>query len=129
MNRESTRETGNALRALVVDDEPLARRGLKLRLDAIAGVDIVGECSNGREALAAVARLAPDVVFLDIQMPGLDGFEVAALLAQDDDPPAVVLTSTLDTGDVESRLDPAHVRGFLPKDRLSGPALDALLAD
>jgi len=64
------------IRALIVDDEPLARRGIRQLLEPSEDVAIVGECRNGREALAALERLAPDLVFLDVQMPELDGFGV-----------------------------------------------------
>jgi two-component system, LytTR family, response regulator len=83
------------LRALVVDDEPLARRGLKLRLSDVADVEIVDECNNGREALASIARLTPDLVFLDIQMPGLDGFDVVREL-QSDSMPLIVFVTAFD---------------------------------
>ena len=83
------------LRALVVDDEPLARRGLKLRLADIADVEIVDECHNGRAALASIAKLAPDLVFLDIQMPGLDGFDVVREL-QSDSMPLIVFVTAFD---------------------------------
>lgn len=62
------------LRVLVVDDEPMARARLRRMLGAEHGVHILGECSNGDEAAAALGSLKPDVVFLDIQMPGMDGF-------------------------------------------------------
>jgi two-component system, LytTR family, response regulator len=62
------------LRVLVVDDEPMARTRLKRMLGAEHGVHIVGECSNGEDAATALGQLKPDVVFLDIQMPGMDGF-------------------------------------------------------
>lgn len=62
------------LRVLVVDDEPMARARLRRMLGAEHGVHILGECSNGEEAAAALGSLKPDVVFLDIQMPGMDGF-------------------------------------------------------
>lgn len=62
------------LRVLVVDDEPMARARLLRMLGAEHGVQILGECSSGEEAAAALASLKPDVVFLDIQMPGMDGF-------------------------------------------------------
>ena len=58
-----------ALRAIVVDDESLARKGLRIRLEQIAGIEIVGECVNGKEALNSVTELKPDIMFLDIQMP------------------------------------------------------------
>lgn len=67
------------MRVIIVDDEPLARAVLREHLDAHADVDIVGECANGFEAVKAIAELGPDVVFLDIQMPKLDGFEVVEL--------------------------------------------------
>lgn len=65
-----------AVRTLVVDDEPLAREGIRLRLEREAGFEVVGECANGLEAVEAIHDLAPDLVFLDVQMPGLNGFEV-----------------------------------------------------
>lgn len=66
----------NKIRAIIVDDEPLALQGLKIRLSAFQEVEIVAECVNGREAVKAIKSEAPDLVFLDIQMPGLDGFGV-----------------------------------------------------
>lgn len=69
------------VRVLVVDDEPLARETLRLLMRGDAGVDIVGECASGREAVEAITRLSPDLVFLDIQMPELDGFQTLARLA------------------------------------------------
>jgi two-component system LytT family response regulator len=62
------------IRTLIVDDEPLARRGLELRLGAVADVEIVGQCGDGAAAMKAVSELAPDLMLLDVQMPGLDGF-------------------------------------------------------
>jgi two-component system LytT family response regulator len=64
------------VRALIVDDEPLAREGIRMRLEEEPDVEVIGECGNGRDAVAAILRDAPDLVFLDIQMPGLGGFEV-----------------------------------------------------
>ena len=86
------------LQAVIVDDESLARKGLRIRLEELGGVDIVGECSNGREAVNSVAELDPDLLFLDIQMPGMSGFDVIAKLQQDDMPLIVFVTGT--TGDV-----------------------------
>ncbi len=80
---------------LIVDDEALARRGLKLRLDNFDDINVVGQCSNGREALEAIPELCPDLVFLDIQMPGMDGFDVVRQL-QGDDMPMVVFATAFD---------------------------------
>ena len=68
------------LRVIVVDDESLARRGLRLRLDSIDNVEILAECSNGLEAINKIAELEPDLIFLDIQMPKMNGFDVVSNL-------------------------------------------------
>jgi two-component system LytT family response regulator len=81
------------IRTLLVDDERLARRGLELRLASAPDVEIVGECENGREALEKVAQLRPDLMFLDIQMPGLSGFDVLAQLPHDAMPVVVFVTA------------------------------------
>lgn len=65
-----------AVRTLIVDDEPAARRGIRLLAEADPSVAVVGECADGEEAVREIQRLQPDLVFLDIQMPGLDGFQV-----------------------------------------------------
>jgi two-component system, LytTR family, response regulator len=81
------------VRVLVVDDEPLARRELRRLLGAFAGVEIVGEAANVDDAQAAIESLAPDVVFLDIQMPGGTGFD---LLSRLDRLPRIVFTTAYD---------------------------------
>src|SRR6266545_5422647 len=68
------------LRAVLVDDEQLARDELGYLLDQLGGVEVIGQAGNGIEALTTIERLQPDVVFLDVQMPGLTGFEVARRL-------------------------------------------------
>jgi two-component system LytT family response regulator len=81
------------LRVIVVDDEPLARRGLRLRLAAIEDVEVVAECSNGINALKAVVEFKPDVIFLDIQMPEMSGFDVVSNLQQDNMPLVIFVTA------------------------------------
>ncbi|MBI1732147.1 MAG: response regulator transcription factor [Gammaproteobacteria bacterium] len=83
------------LRTLIVDDEALARRGLRMRLERHKDVEILGECRNGREALASIPELEPNLVFLDIQMPGFDGFDVVRSL-QGDDMPMVIFATAFD---------------------------------
>ena len=68
------------IRVMIVDDEPLAIRGLKVRLQEFPEVEVIGECANGREAVKEIKAKSPDLVFLDIQMPGLDGFGVVRAL-------------------------------------------------
>jgi two-component system LytT family response regulator len=89
------------LRTIIVDDEPLARRGLKLRLEENSSVELVAECANGEEALRAIAELSPDLVFLDIQMPVMDGFDVVRRL-QGDNMPLVVFVTAFDEYAVEA---------------------------
>ena len=81
------------MRVLIVDDEPLARRGVRARLQRAGGVEVVGECAGGRDAVAAIAELAPDVVFLDVQMPGLDGFGVVAAVGAARMPATIFVTA------------------------------------
>lgn len=66
------------IRTLIVDDEPLARRNLRVLLERDPQIEIIDECPNGREAVKAINSLSPDLIFLDIQMPELDGFDVLA---------------------------------------------------
>ncbi len=83
----------HTLRTIIVDDEALARRGLKHRLNLFDDVNIIAEARNGREALKAIRKLQPDLVFLDIQMPGLSGFDVLAELQQENMPAIVFVTA------------------------------------
>src|SRR6476646_8358765 len=78
-----TEATSSRLRVAIVDDEALARSVLREYLTASADVDIVAECQNGFDAVKAVAELHPDLLFLDVQMPKLDGFEVLELVGRD----------------------------------------------
>jgi two-component system LytT family response regulator len=81
------------VRALIVDDEPLARRGVVLRLKKFKDVEVVGECGDGSSAVEKILELTPDVVFLDVQMPGMDGFEVLRALPKDSMPSVIFLTA------------------------------------
>ena len=81
-----------AIKTILVDDEPLAIQGLELRLQAFEDIEIIERCANGREAIRAIKTLKPDLVFLDIQMPGFDGFSVVSGLA-DVEPPLFVFVT------------------------------------
>jgi len=81
------------IRTLIVDDEVLSRRGVEIRLRDESDFEILAQCANGREALAAIQQYKPDLVFLDIQMPGMSGFEVLARLPQQSMPLVVFVTA------------------------------------
>lgn len=81
------------IRTAIVDDELLSRRGIALRLHGAPEFEIVAECSNGRDAVSTLQRERPDIVFLDIQMPGLSGFDVLAQLPLDQLPLVVFVTA------------------------------------
>lgn len=81
------------MRALIVDDEPLARRGVLLRLAKCKDVEVLGECSDGPSAIEKILELSPDVVFLDVQMPIMDGFEVLRSLPEGNLPAVIFLTA------------------------------------
>ena len=81
------------IRTLIVDDEPLARSALRVRLEQEADVAIAGEATDGRQAVARILELRPDLVFLDVQMPGLDGFQVLEQVAGEHLPMVVFVTA------------------------------------
>ena len=111
---------------LIVDDHAGFRQRARALLEA-DGFAVVGEAASGEEALAAFAALHPALVVLDVQLPDLDGFEVARRLCASNGGAAVVLTSSRDRCDYGSLLDGCPARGFVPKAELSGAALAALL--
>jgi DNA-binding NarL/FixJ family response regulator len=111
---------------VIVDDHAAFRRAARDVLRA-EGLDVVGEAADGAEALAEVARLAPGLVLLDIQLPDMDGFEVAERLAESPRPPAVILISSRESEQYGDRVARATVRGYIAKSRLSGAAIRAIL--
>jgi DNA-binding NarL/FixJ family response regulator len=112
---------------LIVDDHAGFRRSVRRLLEA-EDFEVVGEAEDGEGALEAVGRLHPDVVLLDVGLPGRSGTQVAGDLAGVEAPPQVVLTSGRSAEDLQPLLAGASsARGFVPKDELSGAALRALL--
>ena len=81
------------MRVLIVDDEPLARRGVRQELERVPAVEIVGECANGKEAVRAIVESNPDLVVLDVQMPGLTGFDVIEHVGVDAMPAVIFVTA------------------------------------
>lgn len=112
---------------LIVDDHPTFRATAKLLLES-EGYDVVGEADTGIAAIRAARELRPELVLLDVQLPDIDGFDVAARLTGDEYAPAVVLTSTREGADFGPLVRRSGARGFVPKSDLSGAALAALVA-
>jgi DNA-binding NarL/FixJ family response regulator len=112
---------------LIVDDHPSFRATAHALLEA-EGFSVVGEAADGAEALAKTKELHPDVVLLDVQLPDLDGFEVARRLCANGASPAIVLVSSRDASDYGELISECGARGFVPKGELTGAALRALVA-
>ncbi|MEP0176085.1 MAG: LytTR family DNA-binding domain-containing protein [Paraglaciecola sp.] len=86
------------INTMIIDDEPLARKGLSMRLTDFENINIIGECKNGLEAVIAIPEMQPDLVFLDIQMPGLNGFQVIHKLQELQQPlPLIVFVTAFDS--------------------------------
>jgi two-component system LytT family response regulator len=100
------------MKALIIDDEDLARAIVREHLAAHPDVEVVAECANGFEALKAAAEFQPDLIFLDIQMPKLDGFEVLELLEAEGKRPAVVFVTAYDQHAVDYLLKPFSQERF-----------------
>lgn len=111
---------------LIVDDHPSFRASARVLLES-EGFDVVGEADDGHSALEAVQRLRPEIVLLDVALPDMDGFDVAARLTGVLDGPAVVLVSSRDPADFGPLVGRSGARGFVPKAELSGERVEALL--
>lgn len=115
-HRPGTGPVPARVRVLVVDDQTLVRNGVRSLLDLSGDVNVVGEARDGREALAAIDGLAPDVVLLDLRMPVLDGLGVLNALAERDRAPAVIVLTTFDDDEALFRAMRLGARGYLLKD-------------
>lgn len=93
MVNKNVTDKGEVLKVLIVDDEPLARRGLRLRLEQLDGIEVVAECGNGREAREEIEALQPDVAFVDIQMPGISGLQLVQQVPAEQLPQVVFVTA------------------------------------
>jgi DNA-binding NarL/FixJ family response regulator len=104
------------IRILLADDHNLVRAGLRALLQALPDVEVVAECADGREALAAIATLKPDIAILDITMPGLNGLEAAARVARDTPSTKVVIVSMHSAESYVAQALGAGVAGYVLKD-------------
>ena len=109
-------EVSGQIRVLVVDDDALVRAGLTMLLAGAGDIEIVGEAADGREVEHAIAEHQPDVVLMDIRMPGMDGLAATEILRRRDRPPEVIVLTTFDADDHVLRALRAGASGFLLKD-------------
>ncbi|AMW13866.1 response regulator transcription factor [Streptomyces violaceus] len=104
------------IRVLVVDDEALVRAGLRMILEPADDIEVVAEASDGSEAVTAVARHRPDVVLMDVRMPGMDGLTALKELRRAPNPPRVIMLTTFDLDDYVHTALRSGAAGFLLKD-------------
>lgn len=116
-----------ATTVLIVDDHPSFRSSARALLEA-EGFRVVGEAEDGAGGLARAGQLRPDLVLLDVQLPDIDGFDVAARLTANGAAPTVILVSSRDRDDLGSQLARSGARGFIPKAELSAAGITELLA-
>ena len=114
-------------RTVVIVDDHDGFRALARALLQGTGYEVVGEAGDGASAIRSVRGLRPEVVLLDIQLPDMNGFDVARRVKEGPDPPAVVLISSRDALDYGRRVDRSGARGFITKAELSIGALDSVL--
>jgi DNA-binding NarL/FixJ family response regulator len=125
------------VRVLICDDQPLVRAGVRALLGTQPDIEVIGEAADGAAAVAAAARLHPDVVLMDVRMPGTDGITATDLIARGDDAPRVLVLTTYDQDEYVFDALACGASGFLlkdarPEDLITGirsvAAGDALLA-
>jgi len=121
-------EVSDPIRVLVVDDDALVRAGLSMILASAEDIAIVGEATNGTEVPDAVTEHAPDIVLMDIRMPGIDGLAATELLRAHDDAPEIIVLTTFDDDEYVLRALRAGAGGFLLKDTPPGDIVRAVRA-
>ena len=118
------------IRVLLVDDQSLVRTGFRLILDSVDDIEVVGEASDGRDAIHAAARLEPDIVLMDVRMPGIDGIEATAAIRANPRPdayaPKVIILTTFNLDEYVDAALRAGASGFLLKDALADDVLTAI---
>ena len=112
---------------LIVDDHPSFRASARVVLES-DGFDVVGEAADGASAITECCRLRPQVVLLDVQLPDIDGFDVAARLTGNENSPVVILVSSRDSSDFGPLVTTSGACGFVPKAELSGERVQELLS-
>lgn len=116
------------VRVLIVDDQLPFREASRMVVEMTDGFEVAGEAANGEEAVELAADLRPDLVLMDVQMPGIDGLDATRRIMSSDDPPHVLVMSTHESGSYEEPALAAGAIGFLPKSMFSMDALEEIWA-
>jgi DNA-binding NarL/FixJ family response regulator len=121
-------DTARPLRILLVDDQQLIRLGMRMVLESYDDLEVVGEAADGREAIEATARLTPDVVLMDVRMPGLDGIEATRAIVAADPGSRIIILTTFDLDEYAFAGLAAGASGFLLKDAQPAELVSAIRA-
>jgi DNA-binding NarL/FixJ family response regulator len=114
------------VRVLIVDDQTPFREASRMVVEMTDGFEVAGEAENGQQALDLVGDIRPDLVLMDVQMPGTDGIETTRMISALPDPPAVVVMSTHESGDYAGMAVAAGAIGFVPKSQFSFETLETM---
>jgi two-component system invasion response regulator UvrY len=112
-----------AVKVLIVDDQAAFRSAAREVIAATAGFEVVGEAASGEESVAAARRLHPDLVLMDVRLPGVDGLEASRLIRSEHEEITVFLLSTYDEAEFASRLAGSRAAAFIPKFSFSTDSL------
>ena len=114
------------VRVLIVDDQTPFREASRMVVEMTDGFEVAGEAENGRQALDLVSEIRPDLVLMDVQMPGMDGIETTRMISALPNPPTVVVMSTHESGDYAGMAVAAGAIGFVPKSQFSFDTLETM---
>ena len=114
------------IRVLVADDEALVRDGLRAIADIEGDIEIVGDAANGGQAVQLASTLHPDVILMDIRMPGMDGLAATRAIMREPSPPRILVLTTFDSDETVYQAMKAGASGFLLKDVRRGQLTDAI---
>ena len=113
-----------SVRVLIVDDQKPFREASRMVVELTDGFEVVGEAENGEQAVELASSLRPDLVLMDVQMPGIDGIEATRRIRELESPPRVLVMSTHESGSYEGPARAAGAIGFLPKSEFGMDALE-----
>jgi DNA-binding NarL/FixJ family response regulator len=112
------------VRVLIVDDQLPFREASRMVVEMTDGFEVAGEAENGEEGVALAASLQPDLVLMDVQMPGIDGLEATRRITSLENPPVVLVMSTHESGNYEGIAEAAGAVAFVPKSQFSMDTLE-----